>query len=134
MLTIYRLKDDTKHISDVQIATLSRKYNGIKQTHGLFGSPDWWTNIEKGLLRSYTLRGIISSVYMASMNDWPEFEITTNDEKKERFTRETTPPALDSEYMVGRKVEIDYVWQQHKHKLPKTPLDHKVVIEIRSYD
>ena len=37
--------------------------------HGLFGSPEWWSAIEKGELTVYTVRGVICDLVMESMND-----------------------------------------------------------------
>ena len=135
MIIVYRLRDDTKYnrkyIADVQNATINSEDYGIKQTHGLFCSAEWWNNIDKGSLELQTLKGKITRVYMGSMNDWPEFEITTEDGQKESFTREAETETLDAEYQPGRAIEIYFVWQQHKKSFFGESPDTKIVLEIR---
>ena len=143
MIVVYRLKDDVKHIADVQKAILTTEDYGIKITHGLFGSPEWWKNIDNGTLPLQTLKGKITRVYMSGHNDYPEFEIVTEDGHKESFTREAETEVLDAEYQPGREVEIDFVRQQPKKNLleqfPKLKKrfptrdysKQKIVLEIR---
>jgi hypothetical protein len=127
---VYRLKDDTQAIALVQQATLLTKDFGIQQTHGLVGSPEWWDNIKNGNLPLQTMKGTISRVFSGSLNDSPEFEVTSNDGEKENFTRECNSSELDNEYQTGRKVEVDYVWQQLKNEQTHR-VRIKFVIEIR---
>ncbi len=114
----------------MQKATLSTTDFGIRQTHGLFGSKEWWAKIAAGDLQRHTLRGVISKVYMGSMRDWPEFRIKTEDGKEEAFTRECSRREAADEYQEGRSVEIDFVWQKHKTALLGTT-NTKVILEIR---
>lgn len=130
MIIVYRLQEDLKHIELVQKATLSTTDFGIRQTHGLFGSKEWWAKIAAGDLQQHTLRGVISRVYMGSMGDWPEFKIKSADGAEESFTRECSRPEVADAFQEGRGVEIDYVWQKHKTALLGTT-DTRVVLEIR---
>ena len=75
MKTVFDLRLHTKYISDVQNASLNRPDCGLKITHGLFGSSEWFDHIIAGTLPLVRLRGVITRTYMASMNDWPEFEM-----------------------------------------------------------
>ena len=133
MITVYSLRKDTQRVEQVQKATLTTKDFGIQPTHGLFGSPDWWRNIENGELPVQTLRGIISRVYMGSMGDWPEFQVASEDNGiTESFTRMFHKREQDAAYQVGKKIEVDYVWQKFKKSLrPGASIDTKVILEIR---
>jgi hypothetical protein len=130
MITVYRLQDDTERVQQIQKATLTTPNFGIQQTHGLLGSSDWWNNIEVSKLPVHTLRGVISRVYMGSMGDWPTFQITADDGNTESFTRECHSKEQDAEFLEGRRVEIDYVWQQLRSIEAVSP-SVKIILEIR---
>lgn len=131
MKTIYSLSEDRKHVANVQKATLTTEDYGIQQTHGLYGSKDWWAQIAEGKLEKKTISGVVSRVYMGSMNDWPEFTVRNESGEEESFSRYANNPTLGKEYQEGRKIEIDYVMQKHKRSFGSGSLDTKCVIEVR---
>jgi hypothetical protein len=118
--TIYKLAQDEQQIAAVQKATLTTDEYGLEPTHGLFGSDEWWKQIADGRLPVETLSGTISRVYMGSMGDWPEFEMVIEGGFTERFTRYQTPPdgSQDAFYVVGRRIELDTVWQEARRAAP----------------
>ncbi|MBS1801685.1 MAG: hypothetical protein JSS95_17880 [Acidobacteria bacterium] len=128
---IYQLRFDHRHIELVQRATLTTKEYGIQQTHGLFGSPEWWDNIRDGKLRLYTVRGVIKSAFMAGHNDWPMCEVLSDDGALSQWTREMNDAASDSLYRAGTKIEIDYVLQQSKPDSWTAGAEQKCVTEVR---
>jgi hypothetical protein len=128
---VYRLKDDKDHIDKVQKATLTTKEFGIEQTHGLFGSPQWWTKISSGELPIHTASGIITRRYMGSMNDWPEFAMRSDSGEESSWSRFGHSGADDRYYQPGRRIEIDYVMQRSRAKLSYDEPDRKVVLEVR---
>jgi hypothetical protein len=128
---VYRLQDDAEHIAAVQRATLETEDYGIEPTHGLFGSIEWWQNIETGRLALQTLKGTISRIYMASMNDWPEFEVRSDAGGLSQWTRVSNYPDLERAYVPGREVEIDYVVQRHRPKSSDGGSETQVVVAIR---
>ncbi|WP_263408639.1 hypothetical protein [Terriglobus tenax] len=131
MQSVYRLVDDKKKIEQVQKATLTTKEFGFQQTHGLFGSPEWWGNIETGALPRITLQGKITNVYMGSMGDWPMVDILAPNGTISKWTRWVSDPSLDALYVVGSRIEIDYVVQQFKENSWGGPREAKQEIEIR---
>jgi len=135
-IEVYNLKMNSDHIAKVQQATLTTKEFGIEPTHGLFGSEEWWQQIENGSLPVHTLLGEIVRVYMASMNDWPMFEVIAEDGSLHQFTQQISPsaPTFDEPYVVGRKVRVDYVWQNSRKDSPDWGLSNEtqVVIAIRT--
>lgn len=130
MKTVYQLRGNQTYINHVQQASLYREDCGLRITHGLFGSDEWWNNIETGELPLICVKGTISRVYMSGMNDWPEFELVTSEGEKSRWTREVDNREFDSYYREGFRVEVDYVIQRRKRDLG-IGLDSKCVIEIR---
>ncbi len=127
----YRLRDNPEFIANVQRATMATKEFGIEPTDALFGSAEWWSRVESGQLATHTLRGYITRVYMGSMNDWPEFELTSDDGEKSSWTREANSKAHASMYEVGRRVELDYVLQRHRPAAWDGGSETRVVLEIR---
>lgn len=108
---IYDLRNDHKHIRDVQDATLHSSWAGLVPEHGLFGSEEWWTSINEGRIRLHVIRGRITRVYMSGHNDFPEFEVDDG-KAKTKWVRVGT----DSEYVDGRPVQIEYVQQRFKNE------------------
>jgi hypothetical protein len=134
MLAVYRLRDDSQKIADVQRATLSTTEFGIEPTHGLFGSEEWWGQVASGTLAVHTLRGNITRVYLGPMGDWPAFEMQSEAEEFSKWTREANTAELARAYAVGRAIEIDYVVQRHRPAAWDGGATTKVVVEIRVGD
>jgi hypothetical protein len=130
MKTVYLLRNNKTYIKLVQEASLHREDLGLRITHGLFGSEEWWSKIESRELPLITIEGSITRVFMSGMNDWPEFEMVTPEGELSRWTREVDGRELDRYYRPGARVEIDYVIQHFKRDLG-AGLDSKCVIEIR---
>lgn len=131
MLTVYRLREDSDYIAKVQRATLTTKGFGIQPTHGLFGSQEWWSNIETNALPTVTVRGSISRIYMGSMNDWPEFEVTESDGSTSKWSRYALSKEFAQAYAVGRPAEIDYVVQRFRPSAFTPNGETKIVLEVR---
>jgi hypothetical protein len=132
MKIAYRLKDNAKHIAQVQKATLTTENFGIEPTDGLFGSAEWWNRIASGELPVHTLRGTITDRFMGSMGDWPEIRVCSETGEKSSWTREVNNREQDALYRIGRRIEIDYVLQRHRKKSSVPNSEHKIVLEIRA--
>jgi FtsP/CotA-like multicopper oxidase with cupredoxin domain len=131
MKLVYRLRDDLERIAAIQNATLTTKEFGIEPTHGLLGSKQWWAAIEIGSLPLRILRGSIARTYMASMNDWPEFEVVTTDGQTSKWTREANSREQAARYEAGRQVEIDYIIQRHRPASWDGGGETEIILEIR---
>lgn len=68
-----KLKADPEYMNLVQALTLdnSRPYVGLNGTYGLFGSKEWWDNIEKGKIQLRCISGIIKRAYVAGQDPSP---------------------------------------------------------------
>jgi hypothetical protein len=51
----------------------------------MFGSEEWWQNIELARLPLHMLKGRITKVYMGSMSDWPEFRMVSDTGRREQL-------------------------------------------------
>ncbi len=63
-------KKNSQYIADAQALTLdaSRPLMGLKGTFGLFGSPDWWSSIERGKMPLRYISGIIQDAFAAGQD------------------------------------------------------------------
>lgn len=116
LIEIYNLANDQEYIRKVQRATQNTTDYGLVPEHGLFGSDEWWNAIRTGKLPTTRVEGVISRVYMGSMNDWPEFEIDSNG-RKTTWTRKVHRREDDALYVPGKSVRLDYVIQHAKKDL-----------------
>jgi hypothetical protein len=131
LTSVYRLREDVQRIENIQRATLTTEEFGLQQTHGLFGSPEWWQNIERGALSLHTARGCISKVYMGSMGDWPEFKMLTSEGVELTWTRSVSRKEFDALFREGAAVEVDYVVQTFKPKSWGGASPTNCVVEVR---
>lgn len=131
MTIVYQLKQDKRRIDQVQRATRTTENFGIEPTHGMFGTDEWWQNIESGRLPIQTLKGRITKVYMGGMGDWPEFKMVNNTGEESSWTRMMHSAEQDDLYRVGAPIEIDFVWKQHRPKSFDHGAKTEQVIEIR---
>lgn len=125
---IYTLKNDFRRIKMIQEASLNKNsYSGYKIENGLlFGTKEWFNAIGNGIIPKHIIKGVISRVYMSGHNDYPEFEIESN-EGKTTWTRE----GIDAAYKVGKNIELIYVEQKYKRPTDIIGAISKCVIEIK---
>jgi hypothetical protein len=70
MKLVYQLSEELRHDSE-QVAMAqaltqdeSRPF-GLKGSHGLFGSDEWWDNIKKGILPMRYISGVIDRLFVS---------------------------------------------------------------------
>jgi hypothetical protein len=109
LLTVYDLRHDHQRIRWVQEATKITKDLGLEPTHGLFGSAEWWRNIESRRLPLIQASGNITDIY--SVGEAED----------------------DDLYLIGRRVEVDYVLQRRRLDLTDLGIDltEKCVVCVR---
>lgn len=80
------LRCDPSYMREVQAASLDhdRPLMGLKATHGLFGTEEWWESIRSGRIRTVHVSGTIRELIFAGQDArWGEsinsFEIETED-------------------------------------------------------
>ena len=132
MKNIYNLKNDVKYIKSLQQATLSKNGYGLKNTHGLVGSKEWWNNIKTGDLKLEIYEGKINKVIMAGHNDYPMFELRTEQGASYKFYRYVDCESYDSYYKVGANVKVSFVIQEFKrpsHDMASSEIITSIEIE-----
>src|SRR5687767_15530270 len=98
--TVYRLRDDKRRIKILQSASSDSDVSyGLKIEKGLLvGTREWFNAIDSGQIKSTTIHGSISKVFMSGHNDFPKFEIESMGQKTcwERYGN-------DEFYKVGKQ-------------------------------
>lgn len=121
MKTVYHLRDDGVHIADVQAATLSPKPFGLKATRGLFGSDEWWRNIETGVIPLIRYSGTITRLLRTGMhNESQSFELVTDDGQTFQYDWVAADRRDRKLYRVGARVELFFVSQELKQPVRTT--------------
>lgn len=140
MKVVYRLSEelanDPEQVADAQALSLdeARPYVGLKGTHGLFGSSEWWANIETGVIPKKNLCGVITRVYVTGQerSDLPNtFDLRGSDgsiHMEGIYVNSQDDVAL---YKVGRQVEVVYLLDELKMPLPDGGKDYlEIVLEV----
>jgi hypothetical protein len=133
LLTVYDLRHDHQRIRWVQEATKITKDLGLEPTHGLFGSAEWWRNIESRRLPLIQASGNITDIYSVGEAEHPEFTMVDNAGIESSWTREANRTEDDDLYLIGRRVEVDYVLQRRRLDLTDLGIDltEKCVVCVR---
>jgi hypothetical protein len=115
MKTVYSLRNDSA-VQSMQSASLSGDRSGLRQTHGLIGSPEWWSCIESGSLPVATTAGEVIH-FPGHHSDWAEIEVRERDGSS--FNWGCNLPAAEAAkwFFLGATVEIDHVQQELKAPL-----------------
>jgi hypothetical protein len=111
MTLIYDLrKDEGMHQSNLQHDGPKR---GIKKIFGRFLSSEWWQAFDTGKIAVNTMDGVIAAYLDPPKSSWPEVVVARQDDFREQFPAEANEPADFKQYMVGRRIRIDYIFLEH---------------------
>jgi hypothetical protein len=129
---VYRLRNDISALKGMQDASLHHDFLGLRITHGLIGTEEWWKAIESGVLELHTVRGVIRGLWLGQYNSGPaEFKIQLKNGSFYTEMCEQEPHEAVKNYRLGRIAEVDYVLQFAKHPIEGLPDPSPVCIEIR---
>jgi hypothetical protein len=121
MKTVYSLREQHDYIAQVQTASLSPKPFGLKATHGLFGSEEWWRNIETGVIPLTRYSGTITRLLRTGMhNESQSFELLTDDGQTFQYDCVAADRRDRKLYRVGARVELSFVSQELKQPVRTT--------------
>jgi hypothetical protein len=130
MVAIYQLRDDAEAIACMQRGSLDTSPIGLRITHGLIGSVEWWHAIDVGALPAQTIVGTVSGFWPGQYRTGPaEFEITEPSGRKSHWMCELEPIPAEQAYRIGRPVRVQYVHQRLKTLLEGND-ETKVVVSI----
>ncbi len=114
------LKENPGRVALTQALTLdsSKPYMGLNGTYGLFGSREWWDNIEKRAMPLLFLSGVIQRTYVAGQDVSPEDNsfslLLDNGAVREESIYNHTKEEDRKLFVVGSRVEVVYVFDELK--------------------
>ena len=141
MITVFDLKKDLDknpdRVSLTQSLTLNRDkpQTGLRGSHGLFGSEEWWSNIESGSIKKLHLSGIIKEAYFVGQGETGKnnmIDLITNTGELESVGIYLNNPSDVSLFKYGHEAEIDYALDELKQKNPDgSPKYSRVTLNMR---
>jgi hypothetical protein len=124
MKLVYQLTEELKHdpeqVAKAQALTQDKsKPFGLKGSRGLFGSVEWWSNIEKGVLPTRQISGVIERLFVSGQEKSAQantFDLLSSD-----GTLYTESILVNSQvdqqlFKVGSRVEMVYVFDELKEQ------------------
>ncbi len=113
------LKQDPGQVAMTQALTLdeSKPSMGLKGTHGLFGSDEWWNNIKSGVASTRFMSGLINRTYVTGQEqgaDENTFDIVLGDSSRHTESFFANNESDYQLFKVGCRVEIIYVIEDLK--------------------
>lgn len=119
----HELDRDLEHLQRTQALSLdkTRPSMGLATTYGLYGSAEWWRNVEAGGIRRERYRGVIRRLYVAGQDEGNEpnsFEIESNDGLNYHWGIVVDDEMDKPLYCVGRWAEIDTIFVELKRPKP----------------
>lgn len=116
-----KLKADPKRVALAQALTLNaaKPRMGLKGTLGLFGSPEWWANIEQRRMPLRFVQGIIRNTYFAGQDepgDHNSFELLLEDGATYDEGIYANNKASRALFRVDHRVEVAYALDELKRQ------------------
>jgi len=113
------LKDNPERISVTQKLTLnsSRPLMGLKGTHGLFASVEWWDSIQENKIPLSYISGVIKRAYVSGQDEGPTnntVDLVLDDNSTITVGIYTNSIKDVSLFNVGCKVQLVYALDELK--------------------
>jgi hypothetical protein len=130
MKTVYDLRNDSEGIKHMQSGSLDAGAVGLRVTHGLVGSTEWWTQIQNGALQLHSVQGVISGFWPGQGGGGSaEFELKHSDGSKSMWLCELEPDSAKHIFRIGGKALVKFVFQESKSAFNGTH-ETKVTVSI----
>ncbi|WP_081493575.1 hypothetical protein [Pseudomonas sp. GM25] len=116
-----KLNTNPAYMEKVQALTLnsSKPLLGLKGTYGLFGSKEWWTNIENNAIPQTEIEGTIVKVYRTGQDNIEKqntIDIITTEQKIHTEGMYANNEDDKTLYKEGAKVKIKYAHEPLKNQ------------------
>lgn len=105
--------------------------SGLSGVNGLYGTSEWWDNIEKGNIETYIVSGIIVDLSKGNVFVDDNIMITIESDNAEEeiyegvvFTNENLKKEYSHLYSIGNKIVVFYILDELKDKNSWNPLIH----------
>ncbi|MBJ8438016.1 hypothetical protein I6M64_11895 [Acinetobacter lactucae] len=131
-LKIWSEKNGGDEMRSTHALTLDSTTNsGLSGVNGLYGTSEWWDNIEKGNIETYIVSGIIVDLSKGNVFFDDNIMITIESDNAEEeiyegvvFTNENLKKEYSHLYSIGNKIVVFYILDELKDKNSWNPLIH----------
>lgn len=135
---VYELLEELKHdheqVAMAQALTKDdSKSFGLKGTHGLFGSEEWWENIKNGVMPTRHISGVIDRLFVSGQEQDSEenaFDLLLDDgsiHTESIFVNNKSDIDL---FKKGSRVEVLYALDELKSDSPGGANYSEIVLEM----
>ena len=130
--TVYDLREDPDSVRSMQQGSTSAGSSGLRVTHGLVGSDEWWRQLESGVLPLHTLRGRVTGCSLGVHDGGPvEFELKEpNGNRSTWLVSKMDPRSAKACFRLNRGIEVDFVRQERKVPFEEEA-EAKVLVAVR---
>ncbi|MDA3557280.1 hypothetical protein MKL42_07150 [Acinetobacter sp. AOR15_HL] len=123
-LKIWLEKNGKDEIRSTHALTLDSTTNsGLSGVYGLYGTSEWWDNIEKGNIETYIVSGVIADLCKGNIFVDDNTMITIVSDNNEEniyegvvFTNEILKRECGNLYSKGNKIVVFYILDELKDK------------------
>lgn len=125
MLTVYSLRqeleNDPEGLKQTQQVSLDRKKNwaGLSARLGLYGTDEWWGNVESGAIPKAHYQGLITETHYAGMDSdqrHNSFRMKTDDGREFSWSMVPENSSYKGLYRPGHRAEIVTIFQELKQR------------------
>jgi hypothetical protein len=141
MLTVYSLRQelerDPETVKLAQALSLNalRPEMGLSARLGLYGSDEWWRNVESGVIPRAHYSGLITGTFYAGMDSDRRpnsFRMKTDDGREYSYGIIPENSSYKGLYRVGHRAEITTIFEELKRRNSDgTPEVMESPLEIR---
>lgn len=129
-LKIWLEKNGEDEMRSTHVLTLDSTTNsGLSGVYGLYGTSEWWDNIEKGNIKTYIVSGVIVDFSKGNVFVDDNTMITIESDNTEEeiyegvlFTNENLKKEYSHLYFIGNKIVVFYILDELKDKDTWNPL------------
>lgn len=123
-------KNGADEIKSTHALTLdSTTSSGLSGVYGLYGTSEWWDNIEKGNIETYIVSGVIADLCKGNIfvDDGAMITIISDNNEDDIyegvvFTNENLNKEYSNLYSKGNKIVVFYILDELKDKDAFNPL------------
>lgn len=125
MVTVYSLREklesDPVFLKTVQALSLntSKPNMGLSARQGLFGSAEWWKNIESGGIKRAEYFGVITETFYAGQDSdrrHNSFRMRTDDGRDYSYGMIPEKSSFKGLYAFGHRAEVITIFQELKRR------------------
>jgi len=125
LVTVYSLRQelerDAEYVKTVQTLTLdaSRPRMGLSARLGLYGSDEWWRNVDNGVVLRATYSGTITETFYEGMDSdrrHNSFRMKTDDGRDYSYGMVPENSSYKGLYRVGHRAEVTTIFNELKRR------------------